>query len=231
MSQFYKLTDENMQTFGGFQWELGKWVWAKGSLEQGLCSDGWIHGYEHPLLAVLFNSIHGCYEHLRMFDIDVAGLARYDGQVKCGFRGVRLAREIDVPHVTTRQRVAFGILCAKAVFKDETWSKWADNWPRGEDGDTYPSAAYAAYATGDRAADAAFDAAAYAADAAAAAASAFAHAAAADDAYARAAGAYAADAAAKAAHADDAANNAQPAVIDGATSVDLIRLAQEAMTY
>ena len=35
---YYKLTDQDLQTYKGFQWEIGKWVKAKG--EGGLCTNG-----------------------------------------------------------------------------------------------------------------------------------------------------------------------------------------------
>jgi len=56
MKYIYKLTDQDMQTWKGFQWELNKWYETSG--EGPLCSEGWLHGYEDPLLAMLHNHIH-----------------------------------------------------------------------------------------------------------------------------------------------------------------------------
>ena len=52
----YKLTNQEMQTHNGFQWELGEWQETSG--EGGLCGPGWLHYYSDPLLAVLLNPIH-----------------------------------------------------------------------------------------------------------------------------------------------------------------------------
>jgi len=57
-----KLTDQHMQTCGGFQWGLGKRYRAKGRGTK-LCSDGWLHYYEGNVeLALMLNPIHAAFE-------------------------------------------------------------------------------------------------------------------------------------------------------------------------
>lgn len=68
----YKLTDQNMQTRNNFQWELGVWKEATGD-GQGLCSNGYLHFYDDPLLAVFFNPIHAGIESPRLFKAEGEG--------------------------------------------------------------------------------------------------------------------------------------------------------------
>ena len=157
----YKLVNQDLCTHNGFQWEIGKWRLAKGSGLKGLCSDGWLHCYDNPLLAVLFNPVHADIKNPRMFEVEVGGFARYDKGLKTGFRAMRIAREIHVPSITMKQKARFGILCAKAVYTDKSWNKWADNWLSGKDCLIPHAAADAAYAAAHaaHAADAAYAAA------------------------------------------------------------------------
>ena len=127
----YKFTDENMRTHNGYQWTLGEWKEVSGKGE--LCSDGWLHCYCDPLLAVLLNPIHGNYENPRLWEVEVGGAEKQDGQLKSGYTEMRLLKEIKLPVITTEQRVRFGILCAKEVCKDKKWNIWADEWLDGAD--------------------------------------------------------------------------------------------------
>ncbi|KKL58315.1 hypothetical protein LCGC14_2226540, partial [marine sediment metagenome] len=56
----YKLTDSNDQTYGKTQWGPGIEHAASG--KGPLCTEGWLHAYTDPLLAVLLNPIHGNYK-------------------------------------------------------------------------------------------------------------------------------------------------------------------------
>ncbi len=221
----YKLTDQNMRTRNGFQWELGKEVTTSGK-GGFLCNDSWLHCYSHPLIAVLMNPRHANIQNPKLFEVKALGKHLNDGGLKEGCTKMTLVEEIALPVISTTQKVAFAILCSLKVYKDKKYAKWADNWLKGNDRSSTAAAdaaAYAAYAAdaADAAAYAA-DAAAYAADAAAdAAAYAAADAAADAAAYAAYAAAYAADAAAYAAYAaDDAAD---------ARAINLIAIAKEAM--
>ena len=133
MTTIYKLTDAAMQTYGGYQWALGETRTTSGEGE--LCGDGWLHCYENANLAVIMNPIHGKFNAatMRMFE-GVGGEKRKDDRgLKCGYTELTLVRQIDVPVISTEHRVAFAIICAMKVCKDEKWTRWADRWLSGED--------------------------------------------------------------------------------------------------
>lgn len=127
----YKLTDIDMQTYGGFQWRLDEPAYTSGEGE--LCGRGWLHFYDDPLLAVFLNPIHARFKNPRMFEALATGEIKTDRGRKFGTTELTLKREIEVPVVMTVQRIAFGILCAKHVCDDQPWNAWADKWFSGED--------------------------------------------------------------------------------------------------
>lgn len=94
---YFKLTDENMQTYNGFAWKLGEWEAIQKENQGGeLCTAGWFHCYDDPVLAILLNPVHARIEHVRLFRCETAGRARYE-QLKYGFTDMCLVREIAVP--------------------------------------------------------------------------------------------------------------------------------------
>jgi hypothetical protein len=197
MTTYYKLTTQEGMTQNNTQWGENLTHEATGDIQKGLCSDAWIHAYTHPLLAVLMNPAHADIENPILWEGKGEGEAKFE-PLKCGFRKFTTLKKIPLPEITYVQKVAFGILCAKEVYKDSSWNQWADKWLSGEDR-TKSSA------------DAAADAAAYA--------SAAAYAAAAADVvayYAADAAADAARAAYAAADAADAASNAAKYAADAA---------------
>jgi hypothetical protein len=133
----YKLTDRGCWTYGGFLWpepneeKPGKWVKVSGV--GGLCGPGWFHFYDNPLLAVLHNLVHASIVNPRLWKAEVAGRELRDGQLKCGWTRARLVQELPLPEITTTQRVAYGILCAREVVTNPTWIAWADAWLSGAD--------------------------------------------------------------------------------------------------
>jgi len=122
----YKLTDQNMQTYNNFQWELGKEYSTSGKGD--LCGPGWLHCYSHPLLAALLNSLHADFKNPRLFLCEATGNHKYDKGLKEGCTTLKLIKEIELPIITLEQRVAFGILCALEVYKEKTFNLWAKNW-------------------------------------------------------------------------------------------------------
>lgn len=157
--KLYKLTDGDGKTRNDTQWGPG--VSHSGTGEGGLCGPGWIHAYEHPLIAVLLNPIHADFKSPRLWEAE-GEVGLRDGQLKCGCKTLTTIREIPLPEITTEMRVRFAILCAKDVCACSAWNAWADKWLSGKD----RSAAAAARAA--MAAMAAYDAAAWAATAGAA---------------------------------------------------------------
>ena len=71
-------------------------------------------------------------------------------------------RQIDMPDLTTADKIAFAILCAKTTYHDASWVAWADNWLSGLDR-TQQSAQKARHDAADAADDAYYAAAAAAA--------------------------------------------------------------------
>ena len=130
MAKLYKLTDNYGETRGDTQWGPG--VSHSGTGEGGLCGPGWIHAYEHPLIAVLLNPIHADFKNPRLWEAEGEVVLR-DGQIKCGCKTLTTIREIPLPEITTEMRVRFAILCAKEVCACRAWNAWADKWLSGED--------------------------------------------------------------------------------------------------
>ena len=130
--KLYKLTDENGMTFNDTQWGPG--VSHSGTGEGGLCGPGWIHAYEHPLIAVLMNPEHAGFDpdSMRLWEAE-GEVGLRDGQLKCGSKTLTTVREIPVPEITTEMCARFAILCAKEVCREAAWNKWADGWLSGED--------------------------------------------------------------------------------------------------
>ena len=126
----YKLTDQKMQTYNGFQWKLGKKRTASG--EGLLCDPGWLHAYESPLVAAFMNPIHADFRKPRLFEAE-GKIGLRDGQVKCGCTSLTLIREMPLPEISTAARVRAAIYCAWSVCNDPAWRMWALLWLANED--------------------------------------------------------------------------------------------------
>ncbi len=135
MTTVYKLTDKDDRTRAGWRNETqwGEGVTNKAPGKGLLCTDGWIHVYASPLLAVLMNPAHARYDkkaHLWECEAD-AGL---DGGTKMGCTRVTTLRRIPIPTVTPEQHVRFAILCVLAAGKSTApWRAWAKQWLDGTD--------------------------------------------------------------------------------------------------
>jgi hypothetical protein len=127
----YTLTDASLQTFNNTQWALGAPLKASG--KGNLCSDGWIHFYDDPKLAMIFNPIHGNFEHPRLFEALAEGTIKEDRGIKFGCTKLTLIKEIEVPLVPLNVKVCFSILCSLTENKDESYIKWANKWLNKED--------------------------------------------------------------------------------------------------
>lgn len=125
-----KLTDKKSRTYGGMTWQVGVTNHATGKGTK-LCTDGVLHYYDSPELAVLMNPIH------REFDFPIAyeveGECVVTEGVKSGAKSLTPIRVIELPVFTAEQRIAFAIFCAKELCKDPDWNTWADNWLDGKD--------------------------------------------------------------------------------------------------
>ena len=146
----YKLTDENSRTKNNTQWGENVTHSATGQGTK-LCSDGWIHFYKSPLLAVFMNPIHGDFSNPILWECECSGEMVHE-PTKSGCKTLTTIRKVELPSVTTTQRVAFGILAVKKAYKNPKWNQWADNWLSGKDRTDAAADAAAADAAADYAA-------------------------------------------------------------------------------
>ena len=145
--KLYKLTDRRNRTKNRTVWGENVTHTTTG-IPAELCSTGWLHAYEHFLLAVMINPIHANFADPRLWEAYGSGQILRDGQLKCGVTELTTVREIPLPVVTIEQRVRFAILCGKAVCPDKSWNGWADKWLSGEDRSVAKAAeAWAAWTT------------------------------------------------------------------------------------
>lgn len=131
--KYYKLTNAQDETYGCCKW--GKNVEHTAPGKGPLCTEGWIHCYNHPILAVIFNPIHGGYgpKTAHLWECEIAGRMKEDGGIKFGVEKLRTIRRMPLPIVTNEQKVKFGILCVLEVYYDKKFRKWASRWLSGKD--------------------------------------------------------------------------------------------------
>ncbi len=155
--RLYKLTDEHSRTYDNTQWGENVTHAAKGRGNE-LCSDGVIHAYTSPILAVLCNPIHADFSDPVLWEAE-GEIVASDG-LKTGVKKLTTIRRIPLPSITPEQRVKFAILSALQVEQNQTFVAWAQTWLSGQD--RSKTAAKEAAETAARAAEAA-EAAAWAA--------------------------------------------------------------------
>ena len=122
----YKLTDDNMQTRNGFQWELN--VSKETSGKGPLCSDAFLHFYHDPLIAFMMSPKHVRGKYKRLFKGVARGMIMNDRYTKGGCTRLTLIKEIPMPVVSISQIVACGILFAQKTWKEKTYTDWANHW-------------------------------------------------------------------------------------------------------
>lgn len=179
----YKLTDQDGYTRKGqdgeTHWEIGATVHPVGKGTRP-CGPGVLHAYISPEVAVLANPIHARLSQPRCFEVEVVeGGWETDGLKRWTTSPLKVLREIDLPEIDLKTRVAWAIVLAP----HEMTRKWAVRWLRGDSeagaaagaaaaaaraaaGETTYAAARAAARAAAEAAEAAYAAAAYAAAAA-----------------------------------------------------------------
>ena len=128
--KLYKLTDEKGRTRGGMQWGPGVTHKATGKGTE-LCSDGWIHAYEHPLIAVLMNPQHANFVNPRLWEAE-GEIGVRDGNLKCGAKELTTVREIPMPQLSVEQLVEVAIKVSLHVYTEPAWKTWAESWLVGE---------------------------------------------------------------------------------------------------
>ena len=128
--KLYKLTDNNGQTKYNTQWGEGVTHIAQGAGME-LCSDGVLHAYADPLLAVLLNHIHANLDSPQLWEAE-GDVIVSDG-LKVGCKALTTVKQIPIPELSVEQKIRFAILCAKVICSDSAWNEWADNWLSGKD--------------------------------------------------------------------------------------------------
>jgi hypothetical protein len=163
-----KLTDEYGKTRNNTQWGENVTHIVIGDTSQDLCSNGWIHYYEHPIIAVLLNPIHANIKNPIGWECKVEGIINSKDQTKSGATQLTTISKIELPILTIEYRVAIAIKCALCVYKEKSFKLWANNWLNNTDRseNAANNAAFAAFVAAYAAANNA-DVAAYAAYAAA----------------------------------------------------------------
>jgi len=131
VATIYKLTDMNMKTFGGYPWALGKWNRTSGKGD--LCGPGWLHAYTSPVLAELLDPIHANFREYRLFRGEASGPVISDSGLKVGYTNMRITEELPRLHITTENRIRFGIACACRVYTSAEYRAWAGRWVSGAD--------------------------------------------------------------------------------------------------
>ena len=125
---YYKLTNEQDQTYNGFQWGSGVELVKLGG---NACSEQVVHAYIDPILAVMVNPIHGNYSDPHLWECE-GDMPETDGLKVWGTR-CKTIRQIDLPVISVEQKVKFGILCAAQFSQSLDWLQWARNWWSGVD--------------------------------------------------------------------------------------------------
>jgi hypothetical protein len=181
MSYLYKLTDENGDSGLSFaaiktHWDVG----VRHSIEELdnkvsrsknaiLCTRGYIHAYENPLIAVVMNPTHANFQNPILWKA-TGWVVRRGSQLKCGCYSLKIVERLSLPEVSIPARVHFAILCSLEFPQEPSYTEWANNWLAGKDRAAAYAAVTATAATAAAAATAAYSAATAAAYAAVAAA-------------------------------------------------------------
>ena len=153
MSQIaYKLLSQDMMSNGNTKWEIGVKKIKKDTGNYKMCTNNVFHCYSHPVLALFLNPIHANIENPRIFKIKVDRIVASDG-LKQATLEQTIIEELIIPKPTLIQTTAFGIICAKHIYKNIKFQSWANNWLSNEDRSSH--AAWAAAEAAEAAASAA----------------------------------------------------------------------------
>lgn len=124
----YKVTDSRGCTRGGTQWGPGITHTAKGDPSQDLNSDGWIHAYEHPVLALIFKSLHTDPGQAvkRLWEADGI-VERRCGHIKCACRTLTTVREIAFPDLSLMELADIAEQASRTAGRTTVFaSAWAE---------------------------------------------------------------------------------------------------------
>jgi hypothetical protein len=103
----YKLTTQNNTTFNGFKWIPGRWKKTSGI--GPLCTEGWLHAYSDPLVAVFMNYIHASIDNPKLWEAEGNGEFKDDRGTKCGFSRMRIIKKLPLPKISLEDRIKIAI--------------------------------------------------------------------------------------------------------------------------
>jgi len=116
----YKLTHQNMTTFRGYAWQLGKKQRPLGPVGNTMCLPGILHAYRGPEMALLCNGAHAVIVRPRLFMAHTPRVVADDG-AKIGVHELTLVRELAVPqwkYGAVHARLATLVTAAERAFLD-----------------------------------------------------------------------------------------------------------------
>lgn len=133
MVTLYKLTDRDGYTRRGM---TGETLWKVGELHTApgngrMCSSAYIHAYTNLNLAAFMNPAHAGIEDPLAWEAE--GVVGRSNGVKVGCTSLKITKRIKLPTPSNEQRIAFGILAALCVSKNDKFDAWASNWLCGHD--------------------------------------------------------------------------------------------------
>lgn len=134
MSALYKLTTQDWKTRAGHENEAlwGPRVTHTATGCGPLCSEGFLHAYTDPLLAVFMNPVHASIIDPVLWKC-TGDVKETDGGLKVGCTSLTTLKIMRLPRVTLVHRVAFAVLCGMTICKDKAFTEWAQRWLSAED--------------------------------------------------------------------------------------------------
>jgi hypothetical protein len=93
------------------KWKVGVTNAATGEGNE-LCTDGVLHGYLDPLLAVFLRPLHVDDNYLTLIEVDADEIVATDG-LKVGSKLQTMVRVVEAPIITIAQRVEIARRCAE----------------------------------------------------------------------------------------------------------------------
>jgi hypothetical protein len=132
----YKVTDDVMQTFRGYQWELNVTKTTDGAGR--LCGKGWLHAYPDTLTAAFMCEFHCVYPPRRLFEAE-AGETVLHAPFKLGTTELTLKRKLPlpvIPMVVVLRTTITAVLRYGTPRYPTPWHRWAARWLSGVDRST-----------------------------------------------------------------------------------------------
>lgn len=124
MTTLYKLTTSCGKTRKSWnnekQWGEGVKHRATGDKRKGLCSDAYIHAYEHPIIALIMNPVHANFHNPLLWEAQGRIIVRSDdGKVGC--RSLTTIKRIEKPKIILSQlQCAFEYCGFRGILLDKT---------------------------------------------------------------------------------------------------------------